>query len=104
VARPDLFTVGSLRAVELDRDGLPALQRLFEANRDYFLDVEGHEPADDEALRALEDDPTPGMPFDRKWDGEWAPSPHPCSDFALSPCGLIRSTCAAGSGTSAIRS
>ena len=49
MARPDLFTVGSLRAVELDRDGLPALQRFFEANRDYFVDVEGHGPADDEA-------------------------------------------------------
>ncbi len=60
MAGPDLLTVGSLRAVELDRDGLPA----------------------------LEDDPPPGMPFGRKWllslvdeDGELGAIAHLCSDF-----------------------
>jgi GNAT superfamily N-acetyltransferase len=62
-----LFAAGSLRAVELVREDLPALQRFFEANSAYFFDVEGQGPAPDEALRALEDDPPPGMPFDRKW-------------------------------------
>lgn len=62
-----LFTAGELRAVALGRDDLPTLQRFFEANSRYFLDAEGQEPAPDEALHALEDDPPPEMPFDRKW-------------------------------------
>jgi GNAT superfamily N-acetyltransferase len=85
---PDLFTVGALRAIELSRDDLPALQRFFEANSDYFHAVQGHGPSPDEALHALEDDPPPEMPFGRKWllsfldgDGELRAIAHLCSDF-----------------------
>lgn len=64
---PVLFTAGLLRAVELGRDDVPVLQSLFEANREYFFDVTGQEPAADEALHELEDDPPPDMSFSRRW-------------------------------------
>jgi hypothetical protein len=53
---PALFTVGSLRAVELGKDDVPALQRFFEANTEYFFGIGGQGPAPDEALHELEDD------------------------------------------------
>ena len=62
-----LFTAGDLRAIDLGIDDLPALQRFFEANPQYFLDSSGEGPAPDEAVRELEDDPPPGMTFTRRW-------------------------------------
>jgi GNAT superfamily N-acetyltransferase len=62
-----LFTAGPLRAVELGRDDIPALQRFFAANSEYFFGIGGEGPAPDEALHELEDDPPPDMPFERRW-------------------------------------
>jgi GNAT superfamily N-acetyltransferase len=83
-----VFTAGPLRAVALGRDDLLALQRFFEANRDYFLDVDGQPPGPDEAQRALDDDPPPGMPFTCRWvlgvvdpGGELVAMAQVCSDF-----------------------
>jgi GNAT superfamily N-acetyltransferase len=82
-----LFTVHSVRAVELGEDDMPALQRFFEANTEYFFEVGGEGPADDEALRELRDDPPPDMPFGRRWllgfveDGELVAMANVSSDF-----------------------
>ena len=62
-----LFGAGPLRAVELDAGDAPVLQRFFEANPEYFLNVSGQGPAADEAVQELNDAPPPDMPFGRQW-------------------------------------
>jgi len=62
-----LFDAGPLRAVELDAGDVPALQRFFEANPEYFLNVTGEPSAPDEALQELHDAPPAGMTFGRTW-------------------------------------
>jgi len=49
----DLFDAGIARAVVLDDDDIPRLQRFFECNPDYFRSVNGEMPAADEAYREL---------------------------------------------------
>lgn len=65
--RPSLFDAGALRAVELGGGDVPALQRFFEANPEYFLNVTGLAPADDEALHELHDAPPPDVTLSRTW-------------------------------------
>jgi GNAT superfamily N-acetyltransferase len=65
--RLSLFDAGPLRAVELDAGDVPTLQRFFEANPEYFLNVTGQAPAPNEALQELQDAPPAGMTFGRTW-------------------------------------
>jgi GNAT superfamily N-acetyltransferase len=65
--RSPLFHAGPLRAVELDAGDVPALQRFFEANPEYFFDVTGQAPAADEALHELHDAPPADMTLSRTW-------------------------------------
>ncbi|HEX6705312.1 MAG TPA: GNAT family N-acetyltransferase [Albitalea sp.] len=62
-ASAPLFEVDGLRALELRRDDLPALQRFFDANPEYFLAVSGQPPRPDEARQEFEDRPPAGMPY-----------------------------------------
>ena len=62
-----LFDAGPLRAVELDADDVPALQRFFEANPEYFFDATGEPPAADEALHELHDQPPADVTWSRTW-------------------------------------
>jgi GNAT superfamily N-acetyltransferase len=62
-----LFAVGNLRAQALEEGDIPALQRFFAANPDYFIAVNGAPPRDDEAQQEFADRPPAGMPFDRHW-------------------------------------
>jgi GNAT superfamily N-acetyltransferase len=66
--RPNvLFTCDAVRAVELvDRD-LPALQRFFEANADYFELVNGAPPPVGEAADEMHGALPPGWPYTKKW-------------------------------------
>jgi GNAT superfamily N-acetyltransferase len=62
-----LFAAGDLQARELGESDIPALQRFFAANPEYFVAVNGAPPRDDEAAREFADMPPPGMPFARRW-------------------------------------
>ncbi|MEA2221246.1 MAG: hypothetical protein QOJ35_3872 [Solirubrobacteraceae bacterium] len=83
-----LFVAGPLRAVELDVADAPALQRLYDDNERWFVDVTGRPPAADEALRELRDDGPPDIPIGRVWllgfvdeDGELVAMANVASDF-----------------------
>jgi GNAT superfamily N-acetyltransferase len=65
--RSPLFDAGPLRAVELDAGDVPALQRFFEDNPEYFLNVTGQPPAPDEALHELNDAPPADVTLSRIW-------------------------------------
>jgi GNAT superfamily N-acetyltransferase len=65
--RSSLFDAGRLHAVELDASDVPALQRFFEANPEYFLNVTGEGPAADEALHELHDAPPADVTLSRTW-------------------------------------
>lgn len=56
-----------LRAIEIGPDELPGLQRLFDANPDYFLAVNGEIAGPDEAREEVEGSLPAGWPFTRKW-------------------------------------
>jgi GNAT superfamily N-acetyltransferase len=62
-----LFMIDSLRAYELWAGDIPALQRFFDQNPEYFLTVNGQPPCPDEAQKEFDDIPPLGMPFNRKW-------------------------------------
>jgi len=62
-----LFSVSGLRCVELSDADVPALQRFFDANPEYFHSVNGHGPGADEASHELHDAPPPGLPFTMQW-------------------------------------
>ncbi|HEV7914618.1 MAG TPA: GNAT family N-acetyltransferase [Albitalea sp.] len=62
-----LFACGPLRARELGTGDVPALQRFFENNPEYFLSVNGQGPDSVEAQREFDDLPPDGMPFGRIW-------------------------------------
>jgi GNAT superfamily N-acetyltransferase len=64
---PSLFDAGALRAIELGTGDVPALQRFFETNPEYFLNVTGQPPAADEALHELQDEPPPDVTLRRTW-------------------------------------
>ena len=65
--RPPLFRAGALQAIELGPDGVPALQRFFDANPAYFQTIGGQPPGQGEARQEYEDLPPAGMSFSRKW-------------------------------------
>ena len=56
-----------LRAIEIGARELPRLQRLFDANPDYFLAVNGEIAGADEAREEVEGSLPAGWPFTRKW-------------------------------------
>ncbi len=63
---PTLFAIDdSLRAIELGADEVPALQRFFEANTEYFMAVNGQPAQPDEAKLEFEDRPPAGMSYRR---------------------------------------
>jgi GNAT superfamily N-acetyltransferase len=91
-----LFDAGPLRAVELDASDVPALQRFFEANPEYFFDVSGQAPAQDEALQELQAVPPADMAYGRQWllgfvddAGELVAMASVASDFLAADVWLI---------------
>jgi GNAT superfamily N-acetyltransferase len=62
-----LFDGPGFHALEMGAEDIPALQRFFEENPDYFQTVAGEAPGPDMALREFEDRP----PADWPWDGKW---------------------------------
>lgn len=62
-----LFKAGPFRAVELAARDIPALQRFFEENPEYFFAVGGEPPRPDEAREEFDFMPPPDYPFERKW-------------------------------------
>ena len=66
-ANPPLFSVESLRSVELQSEDVPELQRFFEANPEYFLAVEGRPPDHSEANEEFHSELSAGWSFTKKW-------------------------------------
>lgn len=62
-----LFDGPGFRALEVEAEDIPALQRFYEHNPEYFLAVSGEGPGPDAALEEFEDRP----PADWPWDGHW---------------------------------
>jgi GNAT superfamily N-acetyltransferase len=62
-----LFAAADYRAVELGTDDIPALQRFFEINPEYFLTVTGEPPTATEAHEEAQGAPLQGWSFTRKW-------------------------------------
>jgi ribosomal protein S18 acetylase RimI-like enzyme len=62
-----LFAGPGFRALEAGAQEIPALQRFFEENPEYFLAVSGEGPHAGQALEEFEDRPPPGWPWDGKW-------------------------------------
>jgi len=56
-----------LRAVVIDSDAVPQLQRFFEANPDYFIAVNGEVAGPGEAHEEVHGTLPAGWPFTRKW-------------------------------------
>jgi GNAT superfamily N-acetyltransferase len=59
--------IPSLAVIELTAEHEPLLQRLFEANPDYFLTVQGEPARPDEAFQEIHDSPPADIPFTRQW-------------------------------------
>jgi len=94
--RPSLFTTTALQAIELCDADVPAVQRLFVHNVEYFLAVTGRPPADDEARQELRSAPPNDTPFGRGWsiglrdgDGEIVAMLSAVSDFLAEGVWLI---------------
>jgi GNAT superfamily N-acetyltransferase len=64
---PPLFSIGSLRCVELQSEDIPALQNFFEANPEYFLAVEGRPAGPNEAYDEFHSEPPAGWTFSKLW-------------------------------------
>lgn len=64
---PALFSGPSFRALEIVDEDLPALQRFFDENPEYFLAVGGERAGPDTAHEEFEDRPPAGWPWDGKW-------------------------------------
>lgn len=62
-----LFSAPGLRARELAASDLPALQAFFDANPEYWLDVNGKRPPPDLARTEFDERPPPYLPFDKNW-------------------------------------
>jgi ribosomal protein S18 acetylase RimI-like enzyme len=62
-----LFAGPGLRALACGEADVPALQRFFEENPEYFLAVSGEGPHTGQAREEFEDRPPPGWPWDGKW-------------------------------------
>jgi RimJ/RimL family protein N-acetyltransferase len=65
--QPALFSARGWRAVELVSDDAVTLQRLFEENPEYFVEVNGEPPLPTEAAEELHGALPPGWPYTRKW-------------------------------------
>ena len=61
--RDELLGAPTWRLRALDERDLPALQRFFDANPEYFVDINGEPPRVDEAEREFRDTPPPGMAY-----------------------------------------
>lgn len=61
-----LFSGPGFRALEAEARDVPALQRFFEENPEYFLAVSGEGPHAGQAREEFEDRPPPDWPYDRK--------------------------------------
>jgi GNAT superfamily N-acetyltransferase len=62
-----LFASDAVRAIALTDRDLPALQRFFEANADYFELVNGAPPPAGEAAEEMHGALPPGWPYTKKW-------------------------------------
>ena len=62
-----LFSTGTLRAFELQKEDIPELQRFFEANSEYFLAVEGRPAKPTEAEEEFHDAPPEGWSYNKLW-------------------------------------
>ncbi len=67
LAGPLLFSSGTLRAFELQKEDTPELQRFFEANPEYFLAVEGRPAKSTEAEEEFHDVPPEGWNYTKLW-------------------------------------
>jgi RimJ/RimL family protein N-acetyltransferase len=67
VADAVLFEGPGFRALETRAADIPALQRFFEENPEYFRAVSGEGPHAGQAREEFEDRPPPGWPWDGKW-------------------------------------
>lgn len=59
--------IPGLSVIELTASHEPLLQRLYEANPDYFLTVQGEPARPDEAFEEIHDSPPDGIPYTRQW-------------------------------------
>lgn len=62
-----LFAGPGFRALESGEADIPALQRFFEDNPEYFLVTSGEGPHADQGREEFEELPPPDFPYDRKW-------------------------------------
>jgi RimJ/RimL family protein N-acetyltransferase len=62
-----LFETGAFLATELRDADIPALQRFFEDNPEYFLAVSGQPPEPNEAHEEVHGAPPQGWTYTRKW-------------------------------------
>ena len=62
----ELFTIDKLGAYELSDADVPALQKFFDANPEYFVAVTGMPPRDDEAWQEFNDRPPAEMSYDKQ--------------------------------------
>jgi len=67
MAGESLFACADARIVELRTPDLPALQRFFEQNADYFVLVNGEPPPPGEAEEEMHGELPTGWPFTKKW-------------------------------------
>jgi GNAT superfamily N-acetyltransferase len=62
-----LFAGAGFRAIEMGEADIPALQRFFEENPEYFLAISGEGPHSEQGREEFEELPPPDLPYDRKW-------------------------------------
>lgn len=62
-----LFAGAGFRAIEMGEADIPALQRFFEENPEYFLAISGEGPHAGQGREEFEEHPPPDFPYDRKW-------------------------------------
>lgn len=67
LAAPTVFLAGSRRAIELQRDDLPALQRFFDENPEYFQLASGRPAAPNAAVAEFESPIPAGWSFTKPW-------------------------------------
>jgi GNAT superfamily N-acetyltransferase len=63
----ELFGAGAIRAIELGDDDVVRLQRFFELNPEYFIDVSGQPPSSGEARDEIHGPLPAGWVFTKKW-------------------------------------
>ena len=64
---PPVSPIDGLHTVDLVPDGVPRLQRFFEANPAYFLAVQGEPAGPGEAHEEIHGDLPAGWPYTRQW-------------------------------------